>query len=98
MSILIVQQPDVPPLLPMSECIDIMEDALKTLAGGGALMPLRGHMWLPEKVGELTMMPAYLSDIGVLGLKVITYFPGKAKQLFFCNLTESDLRSDSPVV
>ena len=23
---------------------------------------------------------------------------GGAKQLFFCNLTESDLRSDSPVV
>ena len=23
---------------------------------------------------------------------------GQAKQLFFCNLTESDLRSDSPVV
>ena len=23
---------------------------------------------------------------------------GEAKQLFFCNLTESDLRSDSPVV
>ncbi len=39
-------------------------------------MPLRGHLWLPENVGELTMMPAYLSDIGVLGLKVITYFPG----------------------
>ena len=24
--------------------------------------------------------------------------PERAKQLFFCNLTESDLRSDSPVV
>ena len=36
----------------MSECIEIMEDALKTLAKGGALMPLRGHLWLPENVGE----------------------------------------------
>ena len=76
MSILIVQQPDVPPLLPMSECIEIMEDALKTLARGNTLMPLRGHLWLPENVGELCMMPAYLGHIGVLGLKVITYFPG----------------------
>ncbi|MGQ0570848.1 MAG: ornithine cyclodeaminase family protein, partial [Armatimonadota bacterium] len=50
--------------------------ALQALAAGEALMPLRSIMWLPERVGALGMMPAYLGEAGVLGLKVISVFPG----------------------
>src|SRR5262245_55407740 len=33
-------------------------------------------MWLPDKKGALVTMPAFLGNIGVAGLKVITYFAG----------------------
>lgn len=76
MEILIVSQADVPALLPMGECIDVMMKALAGLARGEALMPLRSVMWLPERVGALGTMPAYAGDLRVMGLKVISVFPG----------------------
>ena len=76
MEILIVNQEEVPQLLPMNECMEVMEDALKTLGRDEAINPLRSVMWLPEKVGALGVMPAYLGDIQTMGLKVISVFPG----------------------
>ena len=38
---LLVGHHDVIALLPMAECIDAMTEALRTLARGGALLPLR---------------------------------------------------------
>lgn len=76
MEILIVNQSEVPRLLPMGECIDVMADALKTLARGEVILPLRPVMWMPEKVGALGMMPAYIGDLKIMGVKVVSVFPG----------------------
>jgi alanine dehydrogenase len=76
MKVLIINQAQVRQLLPMDECIEVMEEALKTLARGDAILPLRPILWLPEKVGALGMMPSYLGDIQAMGLKVIAVFPG----------------------
>jgi ornithine cyclodeaminase len=76
MSILAIAQREVPTLLPMAECIDVMAQALSALARQEALMPLRAVMWLPERVGALGTMPAYLAAAGVIGVKVISVFPG----------------------
>ncbi|MBI3761250.1 MAG: ornithine cyclodeaminase family protein, partial [Chloroflexi bacterium] len=76
MQVLIVNQSEVPQLLPMNECMEVMAEALKTLARGEAILPLRPVMWLPEKVGALGMMPSYLGNMKVMGLKVVTVFPG----------------------
>ncbi len=76
MKVLILNKMEVRQLLPMDECMATMEDALKTLASGNAILPLRPVMWLPEKVGALGMMPAYLGDINAMGLKVVSVFPG----------------------
>ena len=76
MDILIVNQADVRALLPMGECVDVMAKALAGLARGEVLMPLRSVMWLPERVGALGTMPAYAGDRNVMGLKVISVFPG----------------------
>ncbi len=76
MHILIVNQQEVSALLPMDECMDVMAQALAALARSEAVLPLRSIMWLPQKVGALGMMPAYLKDANVLGLKVISVFPG----------------------
>ena len=76
METLIVSQTEVAQLLPMDECIDVMEQAFRALAGGDAILPLRPVMWLPERVGALAMMPSYLGGLQAIGLKAITVFPG----------------------
>jgi len=76
MKVHIINQAEVLQLLPMSECIEVMAEALKTLARGNAILPLRPVLWLPEKVGALGMMPSYLGDLKAMGLKVVSVFPG----------------------
>lgn len=76
MKVLIVNQSEVERLLPMNECMAVMADALTALARGEALLPLRSILWLPERVGALGVMPAYLGNVDAVGLKVITVFPG----------------------
>ena len=76
MEVLIANQEEVPRLLPMAECMDAMARVLATLADGGAILPLRQILWLPEKIGGLGLMPAALLPDKVVGLKAITFFPG----------------------
>lgn len=76
MKVLMINQSEVRQLLPMNECMDVMADTLKTLTEGNAILPLRPVMWLPEKVGALGMMPAYLGSISMMGLKIVSVFPG----------------------
>jgi ornithine cyclodeaminase len=72
--VLIITDQQVEQLLPMDECIAAMAAALKTLAHGGAVLPLRQIMWLPDKSGALGAMPSFLDDPAALGIKVITVF------------------------
>jgi len=74
--VLIINQSEVTELLPMNECIDVMAGALKSLVGGHDILPLRSIMWLPEKKGALGLMPAYAHDLKVMGVKVVSVFPG----------------------
>lgn len=76
MKILIVNQTEVAKWLPMHECLDVMAGAFKMLAAENTILPLRPIMWLPERVGALAMMPAYMKDLNAMGLKVLTLFPG----------------------
>jgi ornithine cyclodeaminase len=65
---------EVAALLPMQECIDVMESTFRALADGECLQPLRSIMWLPDKTGLLGMMPGYAAGPGVMGIKLITVF------------------------
>src|SRR5262245_59570337 len=76
---LILNREEVERLLPMGECIEVMAGALSALARGEALQPLRQAHWLPDRSGLLGVMPGALwgsGDDTVLGIKVITVFPG----------------------
>lgn len=76
---LTLSREEVERLLPMGECIEVMAEALSALARGEALQPLRQAHWLPDRRGLLGVMPGALwgGDGGtVLGIKVITVFPG----------------------
>ena len=75
-------------LLPMHECISVMERMFLALTRGECLQPLRSLLWLPDRSGLLGMMPGYATpgatasdvhpapdqDPGILGIKVISIF------------------------
>ena len=75
MKVLVVNQAEVARLLPMGECIAAMDEALKALARGEALLPLRQVVMLPNQLGALAAMPAYSAALEAIGVKVITVFP-----------------------
>jgi alanine dehydrogenase len=63
-------------LLPMNECIEVMEKMFRSLANGECIQPLRSMMWLPDRQGLLGMMPGHAKSLGVMGIKVISVFHG----------------------
>jgi ornithine cyclodeaminase/alanine dehydrogenase-like protein (mu-crystallin family) len=69
-----IDKEQVAALLPMQECIGVMESTFRALANGECLQPLRSMMWLPDKTGLLGMMPGYAAGPDVMGIKLITVF------------------------
>ena len=67
---------DVQRLLPMQQCIRLMEDALASLARGEVILPLRPVLRIPDSPNLFALMPAYSSAIKAAGAKLITVFPG----------------------
>ncbi|NOT08471.1 MAG: ornithine cyclodeaminase family protein [Gemmatimonadales bacterium] len=59
----------------MPECVEVMEEVLRTLARGEAILPLRTMLQLPEGRGIFGLMPSHLSAPPALGLKAISVFP-----------------------
>ena len=71
---LFVNKEKIAMLLPMKECIEVMEKMFRSLAAGECLQPLRNIMKLPGNSGLLGMMPGHADKLGVMGIKVITVF------------------------
>jgi ornithine cyclodeaminase len=79
MSVLVLNHEDVERLLPMSECIDVMEHAFVALARGEIEQPLRTIFRPAGAKGVMAMMPAFRGGAAPLfGLKAICVFPGNA--------------------
>jgi ornithine cyclodeaminase len=79
MTILILKHDDVVQLLPMTECIEVMTEALSALARGSVAQPLRMILKPSAVKGVLAMMPAFRADNEpMFGLKAICVFPGNA--------------------
>jgi ornithine cyclodeaminase len=75
MELIVLGERDVYELLPIAECIAVMEGAFKTVAAGKFAQPQRLIAWLPDGHGAIGSMPAYLGDPDALAVKVITVFP-----------------------
>ena len=76
MKILILDNRQIHELLPMTECIELMADALGALAREEVYQPLRTIVRPPEARGLLGLMPAYRAgEQGAFGLKAICVFP-----------------------
>jgi ornithine cyclodeaminase/alanine dehydrogenase-like protein (mu-crystallin family) len=80
MPLLFLNREDVEALLPMEECIEVVEAGLRVLARGGAVQPLRSAYWMPDRHGLLGVMPGMLDGLAaddqpVAGIKVLTVVP-----------------------
>lgn len=71
---LFVNKEKIASLLPMKECIDVMEKMFRSLVSGECLQPLRNIMRLPDGNGVLGLMPGHAEQLGVMGVKVISVF------------------------
>jgi ornithine cyclodeaminase len=80
-AVTIINQQEVVKLLPMRECIEVMEQAFLSLARNTVIQPLRMVMASPGNK-FLAMMPAFIADGGVLGAKILTVFPGNHNTAF----------------
>jgi ornithine cyclodeaminase len=78
--LLIVSGADVRRALPMSDCIDAVDRAMRALSNGGADVPLRTVMQLPGGRNFFGVMPGYLEDPRGLGAKILTIYPDNAKR------------------
>ena len=72
----ILTQAEVTRLLPMGECITLMEQALASLARGEVVLPLRPVLRIPDTPNVFAMMPTYSAVLPAFGVKLITVFPG----------------------
>ena len=80
MPFLFLNREDVEALLPMEECIEVVETGLRVMARGGAVQPLRTAYWMPDRLGLLGVMPGMLGGLAadgqpVVGVKVLTVVP-----------------------
>ena len=75
---LLLSARDVKALLPMRECIGVMEGALRSVTDGSSVLPLRTVMRLDGTPNAFAAMPAVVgTGAGAsLGAKIITVFPG----------------------
>jgi ornithine cyclodeaminase len=75
-TLLVLSHADVHRLLTMPACIEIMADVLGQTSRGGAVLPLRSSVWMPDRTGMLGLMPGFLDAPTSFGLKVVSIFPG----------------------
>ena len=80
MSLLILNHSEVEQLLPMNECINVMEEAFAALARDEFHQPLRTIIKPPAVKGVLALMPTFRAgETPLFGLKAICVFPGNAE-------------------
>ncbi len=79
--LLILAHDDVRRLLPMDDCVELMEKVLADLARGSVWQPLRFVVRPPEEPSLMGLMPAHRSEPGAsYGLKVVCIFPSNAER------------------
>jgi len=80
MSLLILNHSEVEQLLPMNECINVLEEAFTALARDEFHQPLRTITKPPNVKGVMALMPTFRAgETPLFGLKAICVFPGNAE-------------------
>jgi ornithine cyclodeaminase/alanine dehydrogenase-like protein (mu-crystallin family) len=75
MEIRVLRGAEVRELLPMAECIDLMQRTMIAVSEGRVVLPLRSILMMPGDRGMMGMMPGYLADPECFGVKLVSLIP-----------------------
>jgi ornithine cyclodeaminase/alanine dehydrogenase-like protein (mu-crystallin family) len=75
MEIRVLRGAEVRQLLPMGECIDLMQRTMIAVSEGRVVLPLRSILVMPGDRGMMGMMPGYLADPECFGVKLVSLIP-----------------------
>jgi len=75
MEIRVLRGAEVRELLPMAECIDLMQRTMIAVSEGRVVLPLRSILVMPGDRGKMGMMPGYLADPECFGVKLVSLIP-----------------------
>lgn len=77
--LLFLKAEEIARLMPVAECIEVMDGAMAALARGQVHQPLRTIVRPPGAAGLLGLMPAYIAgETPLYGAKAAGFFPGNA--------------------
>jgi ornithine cyclodeaminase len=71
----ILRSADVHALLPMAECIDLMQRTMSAISEGRVVLPLRSVLMMPGELGMMGNMPGYLGEPECFGVKLVSLMP-----------------------
>jgi ornithine cyclodeaminase/alanine dehydrogenase-like protein (mu-crystallin family) len=75
MEIRVLRGVEVRQLLPMAECIELMQRTMIAVAEGRVVLPLRSILRMPGERGMMGMMPGYLAEPECFGVKLVSLIP-----------------------
>jgi ornithine cyclodeaminase/alanine dehydrogenase-like protein (mu-crystallin family) len=75
MEIRVLRGAEVRELLPMAECIDLMQRTMIAVSEGRVVLPLRSILTMPGDRGMMGQMPGYLADPECFGVKLVSLIP-----------------------
>ena len=75
MEIRVLRGAEVRELLPMAECIDLMQRTMIAVSEGRVVLPLRSILMMPGDRGMMGVMPGYLADPECFGVKLVSLIP-----------------------
>jgi ornithine cyclodeaminase/alanine dehydrogenase-like protein (mu-crystallin family) len=75
MDIRVLRGTEVRNLLPMAECVDLMQRTMIAVSEGRVVLPLRSILVMPGDRGMMGMMPGYLADPECFGVKLVSLIP-----------------------
>jgi len=97
---LIISRDDLEKILDMKEVIDVIEKAFAEMAKGKAIVPLRPKIFIEKYNGAMLYMPAYLSEMDALSIKIVSVFTeniNKGLPTIYAIVIINDPRTGKPV-
>lgn len=75
MQIRVLRGSEVRKLLPMAECIDLLQKTMIAVSEGRVVLPLRSILAMPGDRGMMGIMPGYLAEPECFGVKLVSLIP-----------------------
>ena len=75
MEIRVLRGTEVRQLLPMTQCVDLMQRTMIAVSERRVVLPLRSVMVMPGELGMLGNMPGYIADPECFGVKLVSLIP-----------------------